>query len=80
MGEWYAFYSKEAESVMREINDKNNTTITNLYKLKNSSNLVETTAVFSVNDSESPESCNYNFSDAVYLGIVDEWIRTGKKK
>lgn len=83
MDEYHAFYSKQQEDVKIRIesNNKANTgikTITNLYKLKDSDELVEITMVFSTSDYPNYKSCPINFKDTKYLGIVSEWVRVGK--
>ena len=83
-GEWHAFYSKQQMTISEKLhyNNKNKSrpvTITNFYRLKGSNQLVEVTQVCSVEENPTLESCNYLFGDGEYLGIVDAWVRVGKR-
>ena len=80
--QWHAFYSKEAEqnsikeaAFCTKIRPR---VITNMYKLKKSDELVESTAVFSVENNADFKDCPYYFKDKIYLGIVDKWMKVGK--
>ena len=85
-GEWHAFYSKKQMIISgklhynnKNINKSGPVTITNFYRLKGSNQLVEVTQVCSVKENPTLESCNYLFGDGEYLGIVDAWVRAGKR-
>jgi len=77
---WYAFYSEKQKKIIEQINILNNRKkpSSNLYKLYNSDKIVEITSVFSYDDYNKHTDCDMNFDDAIYMGIVDEWISVGK--
>jgi hypothetical protein len=74
---YHAFYSKKQYDIVSQ--NANNRIYTNFYKLKDTDEIVEVTSVFRTNIYPTAESCSLNFDDKVYLGIVDKWIKTGKK-
>jgi len=83
-GEWHAFYSNEAINFekSRRITSKgsvNNSTLTNIYRLKGSDKLVEVTCVFRVDEFPNAELHSYyKWEDKEYLGIVDAWVKVGE--
>ena len=75
-GPWHAFYSRKSIQMEREMftRHKKNITYTNLYKKKDSKEIIELTAAFSTEKYPNPDDCPYYFDDKVYLGVVDKWV------
>ena len=72
---WHAFYSKTQLNIISR--NPSSRVYTNLYKLKDTNEIVEVTSIFSTNKNPTSHDCNMNFSDKKYLGIVDKWIKIG---
>ena len=76
--EWHAFFSNKQLKIIMDCD--NNSVYTNIYKLKENGINVETTCVYPVSKYKTKEECNILFNDAQYLGVVNKWVMTGKKK
>jgi len=76
--EWHAFFSNKQLKIIMQGN--NNSVYTNIYKLKENGINVETTCVYPLSKYKTKEECNILFNDAKYLGVVNKWVMTGKRK
>ena len=69
-----AYYSLTQENINKNIlyNDDRRPTRYNIYKLVDGREVM-VTEVFSLSDGKEHKK---RFSDSIYLGVVDKWVRT----
>ena len=78
---YYAFYSETAQkkSKMHEYDSNKYTSNTFIYKLEKDNIEIKCHAVYQCENYSSPEEVlekHYKFPDAIFVGIVDTYVRT----
>jgi len=85
-GPWHAFYSATSiesskkhsytEEQKKQMNYKD--IYTNFYKNNDTGKEIEITSIYSTEKYPNYKDCCYYFEDKIYLGIVNDWVRTGQ--